>query len=199
MLPIFLLSQPTRLNPHGENIIKDSMATLPPSSASPPSQLGGTPVNPTMPLPAEDLTSAAGASPARITGREVTDTGWDTNPKEVDHLVEGISNEEIWMLVRRLNKMVFHIKHASRVSPDGLDLAVAPDMEFSPNKFRSQLERFYMGVIVGTLAFVKHVSRLRSWNEKTRTGTFCAVSCSLGLCVMEPHANLGSSISFVGR
>jgi hypothetical protein len=110
----------------------------------------------------------------------VVDTGWTLSKDEIAPLNENISNEEIWMLVRRLNKVLFSVKHTTRVSPDGLDLNASPEQEFSPNQMRAQLERMYMGIFVGGLAFVKHVSRVRSWNERGRTGVFCLVRFKSG-------------------
>ncbi|CZT21891.1 uncharacterized protein RCC_07757 [Ramularia collo-cygni] len=152
------------------------MATLPTSSTPPSPRMADTPAEVLiMPQPAEDLASAAEVSQPEPIVQGVIDPGWDTSKDQVGLLADGIINEEIWMLVRRLNKVVFSVKHTPRVSPDGLDLDASPDQDFSPNKMRAQLERLYMGIIIGSLAFVKHISRLRSWNEKTRTGVFCSV------------------------
>lgn len=128
-------------------------------------------------MPPQPAELAAVAKPPHPNPKDhvVTDTGWDIAKDEVEILVDGISNEEIWMLIRRLNKFVFSVKHTSRVPLDGLDFTASPEQEFSPNKMRAELERLYMGIIIGMLAFIKHVSRLRSWNEKTRTGVFCLV------------------------
>lgn len=61
--------------------------------------------------------------------------------------------------------------------PQDLDLTRAPDDEFSPDKLRATLERFYMTVVITFASFVKHCARLRSWKEPQRTGIFCAVYC----------------------
>lgn len=58
---------------------------------------------------------------------------------------------------------------------DGLDLNIADEEEFSPDKLRSNIERLYMTVIVGMASFWKHIARLRSWRERKRTMTFAAV------------------------
>ena len=63
----------------------------------------------------------------------------------------------------------------------GLDLNAAEEDEFSPDKLRASLERLYMTVIVGMVAFGKHIARLRSWREPRRTAGFCAVSRGIGL------------------
>ncbi|KAK4099105.1 hypothetical protein N658DRAFT_540855 [Parathielavia hyrcaniae] len=110
-----------------------------------------------------------------VEGSNLIDHGWNLEPEEVAPLVEGVSNEEFWLLVRRFNQQVFYIRETSKIPPSGLDLNLADDCEFSANKFRSQIERLYMGPLRGTLAGVKHISRLRSWLEPQRTGAFCAV------------------------
>lgn len=95
---------------------------------------------------------------------EVTDAGWDTNQiRPKDYAVDGVRNEDAWLLVRRFNKVsspksdskqeakqrkrVFHLKHVPNHPEDELDLNVAEDEQFSPNKLRAQLERLYMGAV----------------------------------------------------
>ena len=62
--------------------------------------------------------------------------------------------------------------------PGGLDLNIADEDEFSPDKLRANIERLYMTVIIGVIGFGKHIARLRSWREPRRTAAFCAV-CGL--------------------
>lgn len=57
----------------------------------------------------------------------------------------------------------------------GLDLYVADEEEFSPDKLRANIERLYMTVIVGMVGFGKHIARLRSWRERNRTLAFMGV------------------------
>ncbi|KAI3390952.1 hypothetical protein diail_8326 [Diaporthe ilicicola] len=104
---------------------------------------------------------------------EVLDLGW--NQKKVDDaepFVGGLDNEDLWLLIRRFNKQMYHVKSVPNPVPGGLDLNIADDEEFSPDKLRANLERLYMTVIVQVLAAVKHVARLRSWREKRRTLCF---------------------------
>lgn len=49
---------------------------------------------------------------------------------------------------------------------------IADEDDFSPFKLRANIERLYMTVIVGLISFGKHIVRLRSWREPTRTGGF---------------------------
>ncbi|KAK0664538.1 hypothetical protein QBC41DRAFT_328480 [Cercophora samala] len=106
---------------------------------------------------------------------EVRDLGWNEPKQEIPApLVGGMDNEELWMLVRRFNKQIFHTKATPYPPPGGLDLNIAEDEEFSPDKMRGNFERLYMTVGVGMLAAVKHIARLRSWKETRRTAAFAS-------------------------
>lgn len=70
---------------------------------------------------------------------------------------------------------MYHVKAIARAPPGGLDLNIADEEEFSPDKLRANIERLYMTVIVGVIGLWKHIARLRSWNEKKRTMAFGAV------------------------
>ena len=109
-------------------------------------------------------------------GGEVRDLGWNEHPAEVPKpLVGGLPNEELWTLIRRFNKQIYHVRATNAPPPGGLDLNIVEDEEFSPDKLRSNLERLYMTVIIGLMGFGKHVTRLRSWREPRRTSAFAAV------------------------
>lgn len=69
---------------------------------------------------------------------------------------------------------MYHVKAIDTRPPGGLDLNVAAEDEFSPDKLRSNIERLYMTVIVGLVAFYKHIVRIRSWKETRRTAGFFA-------------------------
>ncbi|KAH8645820.1 hypothetical protein BX600DRAFT_421383 [Xylariales sp. PMI_506] len=107
---------------------------------------------------------------------DVADLGWHKEKDTIPYpLVGGMDNEELWMLTRRFNKQMYHVKEVPNAVPGNLDLNIADDEEFSPDKLRANIERLYMTVIIGCLAAVKHVARLRSWRETQRTAAFCAV------------------------
>ncbi|KAI0880902.1 uncharacterized protein GGS22DRAFT_77858 [Annulohypoxylon maeteangense] len=107
---------------------------------------------------------------------EVADLGWnETKDRIAEPLVGRLGNEDLWLLIRRFNKQIYHVKEVPTVVPGDLDLNIADEEEFSPDKLRANVERFYMTVIVGLLAAVKHIARLRSWRETRRTSCFCAV------------------------
>lgn len=69
---------------------------------------------------------------------------------------------------------MYHVKAIPPPPPGGLDLNIADEDEFSPDKLRANVERLYMTVIISLIAFGKHVARLRSWREPRRTAAFCA-------------------------
>ncbi|KAH6623155.1 hypothetical protein F5144DRAFT_550738 [Chaetomium tenue] len=105
--------------------------------------------------------------------KDVQDLGWN-EPKQniAAPLIAGMDNEELWLLIRRFNKQIYDVKATPYPPPGGLDLNIADDEEFSPDKMRANIERLYMTVGVGLLAAWKHVARLRSWRERKRTAYF---------------------------
>ncbi|KAF3404111.1 hypothetical protein DPV78_002449 [Talaromyces pinophilus] len=104
-----------------------------------------------------------------------TDIGWQQQPHEFNEpIIGGIPNEDLWMLIRRFNKQIYHVRDTPTLPLDNLDLNPVEDEEFSPDKLRSNIERLYMTVIVGLMNLYKHVVRLRSWREQRRTAAFCA-------------------------
>lgn len=133
-------------------------------------------------------------------GAEVLDLGWNQRKPEIaEPLVGGLDNEELWLLLRRFDKVrrtlsfearrqkkettsspqvflqqMYHVKAIPNPVPGGLDLNIADEEEFFPDKLRANLERVYMTVIVSLLAAVKHIARLRSWRETRRTSCFAA-------------------------
>jgi Protein of unknown function (DUF3292) len=70
---------------------------------------------------------------------------------------------------------MYHVKAIPEAPPGGLDLNIASEDDFSPDKLRANIERLYMTVIVGVIGFGKHIARLRSWREPRRTAGFAAV------------------------
>ncbi|KAI9651309.1 hypothetical protein NHQ30_001347 [Ciborinia camelliae] len=108
---------------------------------------------------------------------EVRDLGWNdhTDDDVPSPLVGGLPNEELWTLVRRFNKQMYHVKSLPEPPLGGLDLNIADEEEFSPDKLRSNIERLYMTVVVGLVTFWKHIARLRSWRERDRTIVFASV------------------------
>ncbi|WYZ43380.1 hypothetical protein EsH8_VI_001079 [Colletotrichum jinshuiense] len=107
---------------------------------------------------------------------EVKNLGWNNPPSRVPQpMVGGLTNEELWILVRRFDKQIFHVKSISEPPLASLDMNIADEEEFSPDKLRAHIERLYMTVVVGAFSFWKHIVRVRSWREWKRTSTFLAV------------------------
>jgi hypothetical protein len=114
--------------------------------------------------------------PSNDTEVEVKNIGWNKEPSEVPApVVGGLRNEELWTLVRRFDKQVFHVKRIEERPLADLDMNIADEEEFSPEKLRAQLERLYMVVLVSLFSFWKHVVRLRSWREQKRSAVFLGV------------------------
>ncbi|KAK8044069.1 hypothetical protein PG993_004093 [Apiospora rasikravindrae] len=107
---------------------------------------------------------------------DVLDLGWNEKKERIAApLVGGLGNEDLWLLVRRFNKQLYHVKESTKAVPGNLDLNIADEEEFSPDKLRAQIERLYTEVIVNLINVVKHIARLRSWRETRRTTAFCVV------------------------
>jgi hypothetical protein len=70
---------------------------------------------------------------------------------------------------------MYHVKALPEPPIGGLDLNIADEEEFSPDKLRANIERLYMTVIIGVIGFGKHIARLRSWRERNRTIAFMVV------------------------
>lgn len=79
---------------------------------------------------------------------EVKDLGWNESEDQVPKpLVGGLPNEELWLLLRRFNKQVYDVKAVTKPVAGGLDLNIADEEEFSPDKLRASIERLYMTVM----------------------------------------------------
>lgn len=106
---------------------------------------------------------------------EVKDLGWNEQNDDIPNpLVGGMHNDELWILIRRFNKQMYHVKDYPHPVPGNLDLNIADQEEFSPDKLRANIERLYMTVGIGMMGFGKHIMRLRSWRESRRTAAFAA-------------------------
>ncbi|KAJ3820222.1 hypothetical protein F5880DRAFT_991018 [Lentinula raphanica] len=104
---------------------------------------------------------------------ETEDLGWTVNPKVPVPVVQGLDNEHLWVLVRRFNKQVFHFRRIPNPPPGVLDCTSAITSDsYSPDKLRSALERFYLTFVVGAATALKHIARIRSWTEASRTAWF---------------------------
>ncbi|KAF8470718.1 hypothetical protein BDZ91DRAFT_847019 [Kalaharituber pfeilii] len=111
----------------------------------------------------------------------MVDLGWYSPLEQVpEPLVGGVPNTTLWMLIRRFDKQIQHVRTVPTPTTEGsgvkgdLDLNVAKDEAFSPDRLRGNVERLYMTVVIGIITFVKHIARIRSWEDKRRTGAWCA-------------------------
>ncbi|TKA70063.1 hypothetical protein B0A55_06246 [Friedmanniomyces simplex] len=106
---------------------------------------------------------------------DIKDLGWNQDADQIPKpLVGGLPNEELWILIRRFNKQMYHVKEYPYPVPGNLDLNIADEEEFSPDKLRANVERLYMTVGIGLIGLMKHIMRLRSWRESKRTAAFLA-------------------------
>jgi hypothetical protein len=97
---------------------------------------------------------------------EVVNLGWNEPAQAVESpLVGGLSNEDLWVLVRRFNKQMYHVKEIPHPPPGGLDLNIADEEEFSPDKLRSNIERLYMTIV--SIHFPPNMKQLVSVNQYT--------------------------------
>ncbi|KAI0696851.1 hypothetical protein C8T65DRAFT_583134 [Cerioporus squamosus] len=120
------------------------------------------------------LPPRAAKTASQLDDPSVKDLGWRADTVRAPSLIKGMTNDDLFQLIRRFNKQIQHVREIPPPPPGFLDLEISDDEEFSPDKLRANLERLYMTVIVGMAAFGKHIARLRSWNEPRRTARFCA-------------------------
>ncbi|GLI81629.1 hypothetical protein PoHVEF18_010014 [Penicillium ochrochloron] len=77
---------------------------------------------------------------------------WKPSSRTVEEtLAEGLSNEDLWLLIRRFNKQIYHVKAVQDSTSRKLDLNRVEDEQFPPEKLRMTIERFYTSVIVGVI------------------------------------------------
>ncbi|OJI97994.1 hypothetical protein ASPVEDRAFT_125373 [Aspergillus versicolor CBS 583.65] len=106
---------------------------------------------------------------------QLSDLGWGRSDVIEERIVQALSNEDLFLLIRRFNKQIYNVKSTPDAPLQRLDLNRAEDDHFSPDKLRATLERFYTTIVIGLAAFIKHIARLRSWKEPVRTTAFCSV------------------------
>ncbi|KAL6233923.1 hypothetical protein BDW75DRAFT_251726 [Aspergillus navahoensis] len=103
-----------------------------------------------------------------------------TQPEEP--LNSGLSNDDLWRLIRRFDKQVSHVEAIPCTSTQQLDLNRAPDEQFPASKLQITIERFYVSVLVKVGLLISHVNHLRSWNDPRRTGVFGGIYLIAWLC-----------------
>ena len=86
--------------------------------------------------------------------------------------VGSLEVEDYWILIRRFNKQVFHVKKTKTRPRGDLDMHIAADEDITSEKLQAHAERLYMVVITRLLTSYKQLVRLRSWKERPRTLCF---------------------------
>ena len=94
-------------------------------------------------------------------------------------IVRGLPNDTLWMLLRRFNGQVQHVKAVESVPHGRIDLEASREEEFSPSKLRTQAERFYYTIVVSLFRFANHIGLLRSWKHKKRSAIWCTTYFTL--------------------
>ncbi|KAI9367464.1 hypothetical protein BJX61DRAFT_528349 [Aspergillus egyptiacus] len=128
---------------------------------------------------------------------DVSDIGWGRSDVIAERIVPGLSNEDLFLLIRRFDKQIYNVKAVPDVPLQRLDLNRAEDDHFSPDKLRATLERFYTTIVIGMTGVFKHIARLRSWKEPQRTTWFCAAYFTAWLLDLLVPAWLATMITLV--
>ncbi|SPO21685.1 uncharacterized protein UTRI_01168_B [Ustilago trichophora] len=124
----------------------------------------------------DEVPAPAPGDPDRPIEPELEDLGWSEQPQVPIPVLHGMKNESLWLLVRRFNKQTYRVKAIEEKSPKtDFDMYISNKEEFQPDKLKATFERFYVNCVVGAVAFIQHIARLRSWSEPKRTGGFMIV------------------------
>ncbi|WWC68276.1 uncharacterized protein I206_102199 [Kwoniella pini CBS 10737] len=127
------------------------------------------PVHPSRRISSKDLPSKT-LSPVD-TSRTSAQEYQDEIERELKakRLVKGIDNDDLNALLRMFDKHVQNVHICPHLKEDdiprGLDLQASPDEEFTIDKMRSNLERFYSTVVIGLLRCLTEIRRIRQWEE----------------------------------
>ncbi|KAG5923106.1 hypothetical protein E4U42_005053 [Claviceps africana] len=115
--------------------------------------------------PAENQAADERDEPAAWTTDESAARTWP--------VLNNLTNQQLWALIRRFNRQVFAVRAVDDPDPDmDMDMDMGAVDDLFPERLRAHVERLYMTVLVGLYAAYKHVVRLRSWREKQRTLVF---------------------------
>lgn len=106
---------------------------------------------------------------------DMSEDVWDMPDETFRSRFWGLSQEDMWMLIRRFNYLVFRVKSIEHRPLPHMDMDLAEDEDNSPDKVQAHLTRLYMTIIIGFYRVAKHTARLRSWKEYRRTAVFLSV------------------------
>ncbi|KAF7917533.1 hypothetical protein EAE99_009199 [Botrytis elliptica] len=128
----------------------------------------------------------------------IRDVGWHRPLTKIpDPLLGGLPNGRLFSLIRRFNKDVFDVRAVDVEVSRGLDLNDAWSDEHAADKAALHLERMYLSMILGFASLGKHIARLRSWKETSRTSVFCAAYFTAWALDLLLPLVLGSLIALV--
>lgn len=122
-----------------------------------------------------DVPAPAPGDPDRAIEPELDDLGWSEEPNVPIPVLHGMKNESLWLLVRRFNKQTYRVKALEDHSNRDFDMYISNKEQFQPDKLKATFERIYVNVVVGVVAFIQHITRVRSWSEPKRTAGFMIV------------------------
>ena len=83
--------------------------------------------------------------------------------------MRGLENDELWKIIRRFDKQVYHVKATADGRKRGLrpelemDLVASEEQDYTPDRIRLNLERLY-------ISFVSSDSHLHSPHAEVRDG-----------------------------
>ncbi|CDR87720.1 uncharacterized protein SPSC_03491 [Sporisorium scitamineum] len=138
-----------------------------------------------------EVPAPAHGDPDRAIEPELDDLGWSEEPNVPIPVLHGMKNESLWLLVRRFNKQTYRVKALPDAKDRDFDMYISNKEEFQPDKLKATFERVYVDVVVGVVALIQHIARLRSWSEPRRTAGFMlAYVASWALDLLVPTSLL---------
>ncbi|EJT49738.1 hypothetical protein A1Q1_01094 [Trichosporon asahii var. asahii CBS 2479] len=125
--------------------------------------------------------------------------------EEQGTVVEGIEDDNLWVLLRMFNTQVNHVLHPARgLPPDQPDLRQTnlPNVPYRSDTLKANLERFIKAIAPPSSRGIREVQRLSDWHgEFYRTLTYCAgyfISWGLGCTVVAALCFFAILVAFPG-
>lgn len=113
-------------------------------------------------------------------------SGWNSETASPIQSYAGIRNGDLWTLIRRFNKQIFHVKRIDKQPLSNLDMNIAAGEDITAEKVQAHAERFYMTVVVSLVALYKHIALLRSWRDNRTFYFFGTYSTAWLLDLLAP-------------
>lgn len=92
-------------------------------------------------------------------------SGWNSETATSIQSYAGIPNGDLWTLIRRFKKQIFHVKRIDKQPLSIIDMNIAAGEDITAKKVQAHAERFYMTVVRSLVALYKHIALLRSWRD----------------------------------